>query len=338
MYTILAVYLFFVTIFGILVNGAIIYLYFSRKEIATTSNMYVVALCICGFLIAILGVPFAAASSIRHEWLFGDGLCKVHGFLLTGLGIVMIAILTGIAIDKYIFIVQYQSHHKVTKSVTLAIIIVCFVYGVTWGILPLFGWNKYVLEPARLTCSVDWTGDIANHSYVITILFTGLIIPVSIIAYLYTSILKRVHSQRIISQRIVSHSRKIKIVKREKKIAMTLFMMVASFVLAWLPYSIYGLICILGYSDDIPLVWHTVPSAFAKASILWNPVIYSSRSNAMKRALGETYPFLRWMIPKNKSQQKLPGQTTLVQMNTSNGSDAIFVQSLCDNRVTSTSL
>lgn len=191
-YVVLAIYLFFITIFGILVNGAIIYLYFSRKEIATISNMYVVALCVCGFLIAIFGVPFAAASSIRHEWLFGEGLCKVHGFLFTGLGIVMIAILTGIAIDKYIFIVRYQFHHKVTKNVALMIIAGCYVYGVIWGLLPLFGWNHYVLEPVKLTCSVEWTGDVVNQSYAITIMFTGLLIPVSIIAYLYSSILRRV--------------------------------------------------------------------------------------------------------------------------------------------------
>lgn len=192
MYVVLAVYLFFLTIFGILVNGAVIYLYFSRRETATVSNMYIVALCLCGFLIATLGIPFAAASSIRHHWLFGDGMCKLHGFLLTGLGIVMIALLTGIAIDKYIHIVWYQAHRKVTKSFALGIITLCYVYGVIWGILPLFGWNKYVLEPARLTCSVEWTGDFSNHSYAITILFTGLLIPVGVIASLYSSILKKV--------------------------------------------------------------------------------------------------------------------------------------------------
>lgn len=192
MYVVLAVYLFFLTIFGILVNGAVIYLYFSRRETATVSNMYIVALCLCGFLIATLGIPFAAASSIRHHWLFGDGICKLHGFLLTGLGIVMIALLTGIAIDKYIHIVWYQAHRKVTKSFALGIITLCYVYGVIWGILPLFGWNKYVLEPARLTCSVEWTGDFSNHSYAITILFTGLLIPVGVIASLYSSILKKV--------------------------------------------------------------------------------------------------------------------------------------------------
>lgn len=192
MYVALAIYLFLLSLFGILVNGAFIYLYFSRKEIATVSNLYVVALCFCGFLISTLGVPFAAASCIRHEWIFGDGLCKLHGFLLTGLGIVMIALLTGIALDKYIYIVRYHAHHKVTKSVAMAIIVSCNIYGIIWGILPLFGWNKYTLEPARLTCSVEWTGDISNHSYAITILFTGLLIPVGAIVYLYSTILQRV--------------------------------------------------------------------------------------------------------------------------------------------------
>ena len=81
---------------------------------------------------------------------------------------------------------------------------------------------------------------------------------------------------------------------------------------------------------------------FAKASILWNPLIYALRSKAMKKALAETYPFLRWIGPKAFRKQKLElrrNQTThtVLKSNALNGSDVV-VHSSGDNHVTSTSL
>lgn len=116
------------------------------------------------------------------------------------------------------------------------------------------------------------------------------------------------------------------------------YFILGSFILAWLPYSIYGFICILGYSKNIPLVWHTIPSVFAKASILWNPLIYATRSKVMKKALAETFPFLRWLIrnPDKVQTNKQTNQTslTLLRSRTLNSSDAV-VHSSSENPATS---
>lgn len=162
-----------------------------------------------------------------------------------------------------------------------------------------------------------------------------------VIASLYSSILKKIHLQRKSSQQLVSLARKQKMIKREKKVAITLFLMVGSFIVAWLPYSIYGFICILGYSKDIPLVWHTIPSVFAKASILWNPLIYASRSKVMKKALAETFPFLRWLIRNpdkvQTNEQKNQTSLTLLRSRTLNSSDVV-VQSSSENPAISASV
>lgn len=78
------------------------------------------------------------------------------------------------------------------KSFVLGIIILCYVYGVIWGILFLFGWNKYVFEFVRFICFVEWIGDFLNYFYVIIILFIGFLILVGVIVSLYLLILKKV--------------------------------------------------------------------------------------------------------------------------------------------------
>lgn len=156
------------------------------------SNMYIVVFCLCGFLIVIFGILFVVVFSIRYYWLFGDGMCKFYGFFLMGLGIVMIVLMIGIVIDKYIYIVWFQVYCKVMKSFVLGIIILCYVYGVIWGILFLFGWNKYIFEFVRFICFVEWIGDFLNYFYVIIILFIGFLILVGVIVSLYLLILKKV--------------------------------------------------------------------------------------------------------------------------------------------------
>lgn len=78
------------------------------------------------------------------------------------------------------------------KSFVLGIIILCYVYGVIWGILFLFGWNKYIFEFVRFICFVEWIGDFLNYFYVIIILFIGFLILVGVIVSLYLLILKKV--------------------------------------------------------------------------------------------------------------------------------------------------
>lgn len=119
-------------------------------------------------------------------------MCKFYGFFLMGLGIVMIVLMIGIVIDKYVYIVWFQVYCKVMKSFVLGIIILCYVYGVIWGILFLFGWNKYIFEFVRFICFVEWIGDFLNYFYVIIILFIGFLILVGVIVSLYLLILKKV--------------------------------------------------------------------------------------------------------------------------------------------------
>ena len=190
LYASIAAFLFVVMVIGTLVNGAVIYVFATHTGMKTSSNVFVFALCICGFLISTLGIPFAAASCLAHTWLFGRAGCAMHAALITGLGITMIAILTAIAVDRYIFIVRYATSHKLSRQNVTCMIVGCFMYGCTWSIFPLVGWSSYTEEIARVSCSVDWdTRGATNVSYSICLMTAGLILPMCIIGYLYTRIM-----------------------------------------------------------------------------------------------------------------------------------------------------
>lgn len=60
----------------------------------------------------------------------------------------------------------------------------CFILGLIWATLPIFGWSHYSLEGVQTSCSVEWNEKNFNVlSYNVTILIAVFILPVSIIAY-----------------------------------------------------------------------------------------------------------------------------------------------------------
>ena len=72
----------------------------------------------------------------------------------------------------------------------------------------------------------------------------------------------------------------------------SLYIFSGSFIITWLPYAIFVSIGIAGFSHIVPPTLQTLPSMLAKASVLWNPIIYASRCRTLKRGILETFPCL----------------------------------------------
>nr|QYF06561.1 ciliary opsin [Ramazzottius sp.] len=50
--------------------------------------------------------------------------------------------------------------------------------------------------------------------------------------------------------------------------------MIAAFFIAWMPYTIVSATAVFGFGDLITAPIATMPAVFAKASFLYNPIIY----------------------------------------------------------------
>ncbi|KAK3097828.1 hypothetical protein FSP39_013592 [Pinctada imbricata] len=192
-YYYIAAYLIFLSIAGTFLNGAVIFAFIRFKTVQTNANRFVVAICICGLFISTLGIPFAAASAISHTWLFGSFGCKLHGFVLTGLGISMIAIFTAIAFDRYIAVVKFSANWKLKTHEVTALIALCFTYGGVLALFPLLDWSSYTEEIAHISCSIDWNErSLSSITYSITLMIGGLLAPLIVIVTLYMQVISLV--------------------------------------------------------------------------------------------------------------------------------------------------
>ncbi|KAK3097266.1 hypothetical protein FSP39_008203 [Pinctada imbricata] len=324
-YVFLAVFLFSVFVFGAILNGAVIYVFCTLKSVKMDANYCILALCVCGFMISTLGVPFAAASSLAHKWLFGKLGCSIHAAIFTALGITMIALLTLIAVDRYCFIVKYSTIHKLTNRTMSCLIVACFMYGSLWGTFPLVGWSSYTTERGNISCSVDWEDrHISSLSYCISLMIAGLILPVIVISYVYAQVVHLLHKRRSTSQRLSlrGSSQRRKAIRRETRVARTIFLMIGAFILSWFPYAIFSTVALIGYQSSIPAVVQTLPSVFAKSSVLWNPLIYAMRNRSLRKGLVATFPCLHFIKRQRAQLHRTPVTQLSLQSRPNNeGSD-----------------
>lgn len=79
------------------------------------------------------------------------------------------------------------------KSIFIALSIV-YSAALFWCVIPLSGWGGYALEKAKISCIVELeVRNPVKQSFLVTIITTIWIIPLSLIVFLNTKTIKKVY-------------------------------------------------------------------------------------------------------------------------------------------------
>ncbi|KAL4217149.1 hypothetical protein ACF0H5_023603 [Mactra antiquata] len=184
-----------------------------------------------------------------------------------------------------------------------ATVMVCsFLYGSFWATGPLLGWSNYKEEDIGIACCVTWeVNNSSALSYTISLCTIGWLLPLTLIAYGYISIALSIRKEQAKRQYMHSVSSLNKNKRRERKVAITVLIMIGAFVISWMPYSVVSLWSAFGDFHNIPLGVQVAPAIFAKCSIIWNPMIYVARHKHFRRGVKHSVPCL-YMLSRSKSQ------------------------------------
>ena len=174
-------------------NIMVLLVYRRTRKLHSKTNIWIVSLVICDLLIVINAFPFVIVSSFAEEYVFGTTGCKWDGFIITLLGTTSIFLLTGLSIHRYIIIFSSHKHRRIGKSNLLSAILICFLFGLFWAIVPLVGWGSYALEGVRISCAPDWRSQtVSNQSYTLCLFTFVLFIPCVLLAFCYMRIICKV--------------------------------------------------------------------------------------------------------------------------------------------------
>ncbi|XP_061754657.1 dopamine receptor D1b [Nerophis ophidion] len=283
------------------------------------TNFFVISLAISDLLVAILVMPWKAATEIMGFWPFG-AFCNMWVAFDIMCSTASILNLCVISVDRYWAISSpFRYERKMTPKVACLMISVAWTLSVLISFIPVqLNWHKaHTTSYAELNLS--YPGDLPpdncdsrlNRSYAISSSVISFYIPVAIMIVTYTRIyriaqkqIRRIsaleraaesaknrHSSMGNTSNIESESSFKMSFKRETKVLKTLSVIMGVFVCCWLPFFILNCmvpLCdpnLLNHAAGFPCISHTTFDVFvwfgwANSSL--NPIIYAFNADFRK--------------------------------------------------------
>nr|WCQ76401.1 ultraviolet sensitive opsin 1 [Byrrhus pilula] len=308
------VYIFFF-ILSTLGNGLVMWVFSSAKSLRTPSNMFVVNLAFCDFIMMIK-TPIFIYNSFNRGFAAGYLGCQIFAFFgsLSGIGAGMTN--ACIAYDRYTTIAK-PFDGKLTRTKALLMIVCIWAYTVPWASLPLFEiWGRYVPEGYLTSCTFDYLlNTFDNHVFVAAIFTCSYVIPMSLIIYFYSQIVSHVinHEKALkeqakkmnvaslrSNQNTANQSTEIRIAK----VAITICTL---FVASWTPYAVLALIGAFGNQALLTPGITMIPACACKFVACLDPYVYALSHPRYRMELQKRLP---WLAIKESAPSDTQSTTT----------------------------
>ena len=265
-------------------NSLVMSLVLLNKSMRTPTNYLLVNLAVADLIVAVFSsVQFIITPAIQHpEGVKGTMLCKiVTGGNPAWIGaIASIFSLIALAIERYFAVLYPHSIRlKLTKQKTLFLIIACWFLS---AVFALPGFWAMVYQKDTKSCGHSWRKAIYAEAYTIGWTIVAGIIPISIMAGLYSRVVYRLWFTR---DTTTEASQKAILRYRRRATKMVIAVTVI-YVFCWVPeLSIY----FLGFTGAINLtqIHHGIASLLIVFNSSINPVVYSLQSSHFRRHLSD---------------------------------------------------
>ncbi|XP_066550143.1 opsin 6, group member b [Amia ocellicauda] len=307
-------------------NGVVIFLLSKQRRVLEPHDYLTFNLAVSDASISIFGYS-RGILEIFNVFRDDDFLiksiwtCKVDGFLILLFGLISINTLTAISVIRYIKGCQPHQAYRINNCSVALAIVAAWLWALFWAGAPLLGWGSYRARKYG-TCEIDWAR--ARHSldyksYVVGIFFFNYFIPVFLMVFSYSSLIRSVRSSHKSTRgdEISERQRRM-----ERSVTRVSFVVCTAFILAWSPYAVISLWSAWGF--QAPPLASVLASLFAKSASFYNPLIYMVMSTKFRRDLqamlrclwgpGPASATPHLQTPVRAGQQGAPAQPEQVQI------------------------
>ncbi|XP_059081388.1 compound eye opsin BCRH2-like [Tigriopus californicus] len=294
---------FFLWIVSFMGNSCVIFIFLKVKSLRTPTNMFVINLALSDLIMmTTMGPPVTINVFMQRYWAWGAFGCKLYGFLGAVCGVVSILSMVVIGYDRYNVIVKGFNGVKITSGKALAILLAIWGYSIGISLPPLLDvWGGYSTEGMLFTCSYDYLNQDWNHkSYVLFGFFFCYLIPMTMIFFFYSSIVKAVwaheHTLREQAKKMNVESLRSNTNQNaetaEVRIAKVAVTNVSLWAGIWSPYAFVVLMAVIGSKGSITPLVSQIPAFCAKTASCFNPIIYAMSHPKYREALTRELPCL----------------------------------------------
>uniref|UniRef100_UPI0037E72DB0 somatostatin receptor type 5-like n=1 Tax=Semicossyphus pulcher TaxID=241346 RepID=UPI0037E72DB0 len=266
-----------VCVVGLVGNTLVIHVIVNYTKNESVTNIYILNLAIADELF-MLGLPFLAVQNALLSWPFGSLMCRVVMTVDAINQFTSIFCLTVMSVDRYLAVVHpirsfWWRRPRVAKAISATVWAGSFVV-----VLPVVVFADVLKDDGN--CSIVWPepAEVWKTSFIVYTCTVGFFCPFLVICLCYLLIVIKVRSVGKRAQATSSRRR-----KSERKITRMVVVVVAVFVLCWLPFyalNIVNLLVVLP-GDFRGLYFFVVVLSYANSCA--NPILYGFLSDNFKR-------------------------------------------------------
>ena len=147
-YFVLAPTLGIIMLLAIFGNMTLIVTICRTSSLRTRTNMFILNLACADVGVALLCMPFSIITSFTRDWIFGDSLCQLNGFMNILFEVSSLFTLTAISIEKYFSIVKPMAV-VITTRLAWTMVATTWLTALVLATIPLTGFIAFDFKPGE---------------------------------------------------------------------------------------------------------------------------------------------------------------------------------------------
>ncbi|XP_048847654.1 somatostatin receptor type 2-like [Brienomyrus brachyistius] len=261
-------------------NMLVIYVILRYAKMKTVTNIYILNLAVADVLF-MLSLPFIAIQLALVHWPFGEVICRVVMTVDSLNQFTSIFCLMVMSIDRYLAVVHPIKSTKwrkprMAKAINLAVWSISLLVN-----LPIVIYSGLIFKKDSCFCTIVWPEPQENYYkvFIFYTFFLGFFLPLTVICLCYLLIIVKVKSSGI---RVGSSKRK----KSERRVTRMVSIVVAVFVLCWLPFYVFNVTSVTGTISTTPALKSTFDFVvvLGYANSCANPILYAFLSENFRKS------------------------------------------------------
>ncbi|XP_034861528.1 somatostatin receptor type 4 [Mirounga angustirostris] len=229
---------------GLVGNALVIFVILRYAKMKTATNIYLLNLAIADELF-MLNVPFVASLAALRHWSFRSVLCRLVLSVDSLNMFTSVFCLTVLSVDRYVAVVHplraaTYRRPSVAKLINLDVWLASLLVTLP---IAIFADTRPARGGQAMACNLHWPHPAWSAVFVVYTFLLGFLLPVLAIVLCYLLI---VGKMRAVSLRAGWQRRK----RSKKKITRLVLMVVAVFVLCWMPFYVVQLLNLFVTSLD----------------------------------------------------------------------------------------